>query len=134
VETLKVRRELALCTGRSGGAVEAARLLRELIPDMTRAMGADHRHVVSAREELAYWDHRLQSTGGGVAAGGGTMSVPAPPAAPPGAASPGAAPAPAVPSVVAETGGDDGTVMQAGAVVPNPASSPDPSPSARPAG
>ncbi|MCF2532612.1 serine/threonine-protein kinase [Yinghuangia soli] len=58
-ETLKVRRELALCTGRSGEADEAVRLLEALIPDMTEVLGGDHKHVITALEELEYWRRRI---------------------------------------------------------------------------
>lgn len=62
IDTFKVRRELALRTGRSGDADQAVQLLQELILDMTEALDGEHRYVIEALEELAFWERRMTHT------------------------------------------------------------------------
>ena len=53
--TLRLRNNIARWTGETGDAREALRLLRELLPDLVREMGAISPETLQTRGNIAHW-------------------------------------------------------------------------------
>ena len=63
-DTLTRRNNIAAWTGEAGDVAGALRLLKELLPDLTRVLGDDHPDTLTTRNNIAAWTGRAGDAAG----------------------------------------------------------------------